>query len=158
LERREVPRLVLLSEPRRGLGRRAADGLVALAGQVVEVRVGAGPRDLELGERVAEHLALAAPLPERLLAALELVADVADFVLDPRHLGPHAVARGQGLGQELLALDDLLRELLAARGHLPAPGERGLDAGQELLVVLREPAALRLDGRRPLAQRGQPAP
>ena len=61
----EVAGPVLVGQARRRLGRGHAQGLLALAGEVVEVGARPGPVHVHLGERVAQDEALASPLLER---------------------------------------------------------------------------------------------
>ena len=148
---------VLVRDERGRLRRHHAHGLVALAPEVVEVRPGASLGHLQLAERVPQHVALAAALLEAGLAPLQLVAQVAHAVFGHRGLAGNALARGKRLREQALRLRHLRAQLLAARVHLRPALLGGGDAAEQVAMVLLQAPALRLRGRRPLAQRGQHA-
>src|SRR5262249_42113162 len=127
--------------------------LMALARQVIEVGAVARLLDLEVGERVPQHLALAAPLLEPLLAALQLAAHLVDPVFGARDLARRAVAGGEGPRELLLALRELGQERLAASERVLAAGAGGLDALLELDKVGLQAPAVVLGREEPLAER-----
>ncbi len=148
---------VLVGEAGRRLGGGDAHRLLALAGEVVEVGPRAGPLDVHLGERVAQHVPLAPPLLEAVLPALDLGAGLAHALLGGGGPALGLVALEERLRQEALDLGDLGRELAPADGGLGGVGPGGADPLVELREVPLEAPPLVLGGGDPLAQRGERA-